>query len=97
VTGDAWPSFLYPHAKCDPEDVEKGLFKSAILLKVQLYPCCSDPLLIIYRLLNSFSHPRHPLRISIPRKTWKNLFFDHRKKAADKEHPPEAMLPILWE
>lgn len=34
VSEDTWPAFLYPHATCDPEDVEKGLFKSAILLKV---------------------------------------------------------------
>lgn len=34
VSEDSWPAFLYPNAKCDPDDVEKGLFKSAILLKV---------------------------------------------------------------
>ncbi|KAF9464229.1 hypothetical protein BDZ94DRAFT_1162369, partial [Collybia nuda] len=33
VTGDGWPSFLYPHAKGDVNDVEKGLLKSALLVK----------------------------------------------------------------
>lgn len=36
VTGDLWPGFLYPHARYDKKDVEKGLFQSAILLKVSL-------------------------------------------------------------
>lgn len=34
VTGDSWPALLYPHAKGDSEDAEKGLFKSALLVKV---------------------------------------------------------------
>jgi hypothetical protein len=34
VTGDFWPAFLYPHTKGDPEDAEKGLFKSYLLVKV---------------------------------------------------------------
>ncbi|KAF9462567.1 hypothetical protein BDZ94DRAFT_1309465 [Collybia nuda] len=33
VTGDSWPSFLYPHARGDENDVEKGLLRSAILIK----------------------------------------------------------------
>lgn len=36
VTGDGWPSFLYPGAKGDVNDVEKGLFRSAILVKVRV-------------------------------------------------------------
>jgi hypothetical protein len=36
VTGNSWPAFLYPHAKSDPDDFGKGLFKSVILLKVHL-------------------------------------------------------------
>jgi hypothetical protein len=36
VTADSWPAFLYPKGKGDILDVEKGLFRSAILLKV----CC---------------------------------------------------------
>lgn len=34
VTGDGWPSFLYPHAKGDINDIENGLLKSALLVKV---------------------------------------------------------------
>jgi hypothetical protein len=36
VTGDSWPSFLYPRAKGDVNDMERGLFRSAILLKVYI-------------------------------------------------------------
>lgn len=37
VTGDSWPAFLFPHAKApDPKELEKGFFKSAILLKVEV-------------------------------------------------------------
>jgi len=38
VTVDSWPAFLYPKGKADILDIEKGLFHSAILLKV-----CSRP------------------------------------------------------
>jgi hypothetical protein len=34
VTADSWPAFLYPHAKADANDMEHGLFQSAILVKV---------------------------------------------------------------
>jgi hypothetical protein len=34
VTADSWPAFLYPHGKASQEDVEHGLFQSAILVKV---------------------------------------------------------------
>ena len=34
VTADSWPAFLYPHAKADPDDMEHGLFQSALLVKV---------------------------------------------------------------
>lgn len=34
ISEDSWPSFLYPAGKYDPDNLEKGLFKSAILLKV---------------------------------------------------------------
>lgn len=34
VSEDSFPMFLYPYATYDPDNVEKGLFKSAILVKV---------------------------------------------------------------
>jgi hypothetical protein len=34
VTADSWPAFLYPHAAASKDDVECGLFRSAILVKV---------------------------------------------------------------
>lgn len=34
ITGDQWPSFLYPHARGDVHDLEKGFLKAAILVKV---------------------------------------------------------------
>jgi hypothetical protein len=34
VTADSWPAFLYPYAEGDLDNVERGLFRSAILLKV---------------------------------------------------------------
>jgi hypothetical protein len=34
VTANSWPSFLYPHAKANHDDVQHGLFQSAILVKV---------------------------------------------------------------
>lgn len=34
VTVLLWPKFLYADYKCDPDDVEKGLFKSPLLVKV---------------------------------------------------------------
>lgn len=39
ITADSWPAFLYPHAGSHNNgDVEQGLFRSAILLKVYQYP-----------------------------------------------------------
>jgi hypothetical protein len=64
VTADSWPSFLYPRAKGDVNDIERGLFRSAILLKVRIILChkrwcaCS---LLLFRLINS-SSPRLRLR-----------------------------------
>ena len=34
VTADSWPAFLYPNARGNVENIEVGLFRSAILLKV---------------------------------------------------------------
>jgi hypothetical protein len=34
VTAQSWPTFLYENFRVDPNDFEKGLFKSSILLKV---------------------------------------------------------------
>ena len=34
VTAQSWPNFLYVGYSCDPLDLEKGLFKSEILVKV---------------------------------------------------------------
>lgn len=34
VTAQSWPLFLYHNFTCDVEDVENGLFKSALLIKV---------------------------------------------------------------
>ena len=35
VTASSWPRFLYMNSQYDPNDVEKGLFRSKILLKVR--------------------------------------------------------------
>ena len=37
VTADSWPALLYPHAKAIEDDMEHGLFQSAILVKVLHY------------------------------------------------------------
>lgn len=34
VTAESWPSFLYPNAQANLDDVEHGIFQSAILVKV---------------------------------------------------------------
>ena len=34
VTADSWPSFLFPNAQGSIANIEAGLFRSAILLKV---------------------------------------------------------------
>ena len=34
VTADSWPAFLYPNARGNVDNIELGLFRSAILLKV---------------------------------------------------------------
>jgi len=34
VTADSWPAYLYPFAQAGQDEIEHGLFKSAILLKV---------------------------------------------------------------
>jgi hypothetical protein len=38
VTADSWPAFIYPKTKGDINNVEEGLFHSAILLKVCWQP-----------------------------------------------------------
>lgn len=40
VAADSWPTFLYPHGIANENQVEDGLFKSAILVKVSvlMYP-----------------------------------------------------------
>lgn len=37
VTAQSWPNFLYAGYVCDINDVEKGLFKGPILVKVCLF------------------------------------------------------------
>ena len=34
VTTDLWPLFLYEGYKCDVNDLERGLFRSKLLVKV---------------------------------------------------------------
>lgn len=34
ISEDLWPAFLYPHGKYDPNNIEVGLFKSALMVKV---------------------------------------------------------------
>jgi hypothetical protein len=41
VTANSWPIYLYAGYRCDMEDIEKGLFRSAILLKVRALCVCS--------------------------------------------------------
>jgi hypothetical protein len=35
VTADSWPALVYPYGKGNVDDIEKGLFQSAILVKVR--------------------------------------------------------------
>ena len=37
ITADSWPAFLYPHGRANENQVEDGLFKSAILVKVSAF------------------------------------------------------------
>lgn len=37
VTAQSWPNFCYAHCTCDINDVEKGLFRGSLLVKVALY------------------------------------------------------------
>lgn len=59
VTADSWPAFLYPNAKGDIDNIELGLFRSAIFLKVCIdEPHKSEALTSIWwhaRLISSFS------------------------------------------
>lgn len=48
VTADSWPAFLYPDASGDVTDVEKDMFKSAILIKASFSEELYIILLIIY-------------------------------------------------
>lgn len=34
VTAGSWPMCMYAAQTCDPDDMEKGLFLSALLIKV---------------------------------------------------------------
>ena len=36
VTAQSWPAFCYANSVCDTNDIEKGLWKSTLLIKVQL-------------------------------------------------------------
>jgi hypothetical protein len=36
VTAHSWPVFLYAGNKCNPDDMEEGLFRNTILVKVCL-------------------------------------------------------------
>jgi hypothetical protein len=40
VTAQSWPLFVYAGYTCDINDIEKGLFRSAMLLKVYLQFSC---------------------------------------------------------
>lgn len=53
VTAHSWPTFVYADFTSDPDDIEKGLFKSAFLVKV----CTSK--MFIYSMLIRFPHTRH--------------------------------------
>lgn len=37
VTAQSWPIFCYAHCTCDINDVENGLFRGSLLVKVTLY------------------------------------------------------------
>jgi hypothetical protein len=37
VTAQSWPIFCYAHCTCDINDVENGLFRGSLLVKVVLY------------------------------------------------------------
>src|SRR5882762_2686077 len=37
VTASSWPMFLYANLSCDQENLEKGLFKGSLLVKVSLF------------------------------------------------------------
>ena len=38
VTASSWPMFLYMNLSCDQENLEKGLFKGLLLVKVSSFP-----------------------------------------------------------
>ena len=40
VTAQDWPAFCYPGNKCDPVDVEKGLFRGPMLIRVRFCTHC---------------------------------------------------------
>lgn len=52
VTADSWPAFLYPNTKGNIDNIELGLFRSAILLKVRV--CTSWFLAITQSLSQAF-------------------------------------------
>jgi hypothetical protein len=37
VTASSWPMFLYTNLSCDQENLEKGLFKGSLLVKVSFF------------------------------------------------------------
>jgi hypothetical protein len=37
VTASSWPIFLYANLTCDQDDLEKGLFKGSLLVKVSAF------------------------------------------------------------
>jgi hypothetical protein len=51
VTADSWPAFLYPNTKGNIDNIELGLFRNAILLKVRV---CTSWFLVTTPLSQAF-------------------------------------------
>jgi hypothetical protein len=69
VTADSWPAFLFPNARSNAENIEAGLFRSAIMLKVFVPNRLTFQRLIYhFRLLSLFLPPPHLRRTLSARK-----------------------------
>ena len=42
ITAQSWPTFCYASCICDVDNIEKGLFRSSLLIKVNVFPSRYD-------------------------------------------------------
>jgi hypothetical protein len=97
VTADSWPAFLYPHGLANEDQVDGGLFKSAILVKVSipLYLRFLDYIGFHYRLSNFCLLRPLQQKMFVVRKTLRinPLDLSSAPKIGRLQHA--AMLPIF--